>query len=209
MDPNSYEYQKDIQKNYRVRLKERLLYVMGNKCQICGYNKCDKALEFHHLNPEEKEFTISYNMNKSWDKVVTEVQKCALLCANCHRELHDGLIDETQLSSPFSQERADEISEKIRKIKVHQIHYCKRCGKEISGKGKTDYCSDCVAFARRKIERPSRDKLKEEIRTESFKELGRKYGVVDNTIRKWCKKYNLPSKKKEIEQISDEDWDKI
>ena len=58
----------------------------------CGYNKCLAAMEFHHRDPSEKEFAFSRYRNTSWDKnkdtVLTELDKCDLLCANCHREQH-------------------------------------------------------------------------------------------------------------------------
>lgn len=62
----------------------------GGKCAICGYNRCLLALEFHHLDPLEKDFSISSRMT-SWKAIVKELDKCVLLCANCHREVHDGL----------------------------------------------------------------------------------------------------------------------
>ena len=79
-------------KNSRERLKKRMVYVMGDKCQCCGYDKCISALEFHHINPEEKKFTFSANTNRGWATVVPELKKCVLVCANCHREIHSGLI---------------------------------------------------------------------------------------------------------------------
>jgi hypothetical protein len=61
-----------------------------NGCAICGYNKCITALVFHHVNPEDKKFCI--NMRNMTDKhvksIVKEVQKCILLCMNCHAEVH-------------------------------------------------------------------------------------------------------------------------
>lgn len=70
----------------------------GGKCIRCGYDKCIKALEFHHLNPLEKDFTISNDHFKLSD-VIKEVKKCILLCSNCHKELHDNLwtIEELNL----------------------------------------------------------------------------------------------------------------
>ena len=62
----------------------------GGKCQRCGYNKCLKALEFHHLDPTKKDFTISNDHFKLVD-AMEESKKCILICANCHRELHDNL----------------------------------------------------------------------------------------------------------------------
>ena len=64
----------------------------GNKCQICGYNKCSSALEFHHLNPEEKEGIVS-NSYGTIKESLKEAKKCILICANCHREVHEKLIE--------------------------------------------------------------------------------------------------------------------
>lgn len=76
---------------YRVNIKQRLVDYKGGKCQICGYNRCINALEFHHVNPEEKDFTISGG-TKSFDTLKSEIDKCILVCSNCHREIHAGLI---------------------------------------------------------------------------------------------------------------------
>ena len=79
------------QTNYSKRVKEKLIEYKGGKCQICGYNKCNRALEFHHLDPTQKDFTISGG-TKSFEKIKSEVDKCIMVCANCHREIHEGLI---------------------------------------------------------------------------------------------------------------------
>jgi hypothetical protein len=79
-------------KSFRKKTKERSVEYKGGMCIVCGYNKCISALDFHHLNPNDKSFSISGNCNRSWDKIKTELDKCVILCANCHREVHDGLI---------------------------------------------------------------------------------------------------------------------
>lgn len=61
----------------------------GGKCQICGYADCITALEFHHIFPKKKKFSISKSKSKSWRQIAHEVDKCLLLCANCHREIHE------------------------------------------------------------------------------------------------------------------------
>lgn len=72
------------------------------------------------------------------------------------------------------------------------------------------YCSQvCAHKAQQHTDRPSREELKELIRTSSFLQIGRIYNVSDNAIRKWCKAANLPSKATEIKQYSDEEWEKI
>lgn len=78
--------------NWRKRTKRKLIEHKGGSCELCGYSKCDRALEFHHLNPDEKDFGIS-GKSLSFDKLKDEVDKCILVCSNCHSEIHDGLIE--------------------------------------------------------------------------------------------------------------------
>lgn len=78
-------------KDRRVKNKERAVELLGGKCIICGYNKCIRALEFHHLEAKNKEFSISANLNKAWSKIEDELKKCVLVCANCHREVETGI----------------------------------------------------------------------------------------------------------------------
>lgn len=74
------------------KTKLKAIEYKGGKCQICGYNKCVRSLQFHHLDPNEKDFGISGG-TKSFEKLKPELDKCILVCANCHGEIHDGLID--------------------------------------------------------------------------------------------------------------------
>jgi len=79
---------------WRKDAKQKLVEIHGNKCKICGYNKCNRALQFHHVDPKNKSFSISaFNSVLNWDKMLEESYKCILLCSNCHAELEDGLID--------------------------------------------------------------------------------------------------------------------
>lgn len=75
---------------WRKRVKQKLIDYKGGKCEFCGYNKCIKALQFHHLNPKEKDFSIA-GMSLSFEKLKKEVDKCILVCSNCHAEIHDGI----------------------------------------------------------------------------------------------------------------------
>lgn len=74
--------------NWRIRTKQKLVEYKGGECVKCGYNKCITALQFHHEDPNEKDFSIS---GKSWsfERLKKEVDKCILLCSNCHTELHE------------------------------------------------------------------------------------------------------------------------
>lgn len=74
----------------RAQRKLRAIDYMGGCCIVCGYNKCPRSLVFHHKDPHTKEFAISYG-TYSWDKLQSELDKCVLLCSNCHGEVHDGL----------------------------------------------------------------------------------------------------------------------
>ena len=77
-------------KSWRKRTKELLVEYKGGNCEVCGYNKCIEALEFHHIDESTKSFALS-GSTKALDKQKAEADKCLMLCANCHRELHAGL----------------------------------------------------------------------------------------------------------------------
>jgi transcription elongation factor Elf1 len=76
----------------RKKIREMAIEYKGGKCFFCGYNKCPQALEFHHNESNEKDFGISAKgYTRSWDRVKKELDKCTLVCANCHREVHSGI----------------------------------------------------------------------------------------------------------------------
>jgi len=81
-------------KTFRQRMKEKSVEYKGGKCIICGYDKSVYSLVFHHRNPKEKDFTIGSYTNIGWDKVKKELDKCDLLCNNCHGELHEKIDKE-------------------------------------------------------------------------------------------------------------------
>lgn len=75
--------------NVRNRVQKQLaIDYLGGKCSVCGYNKYNGALTFHHVNPKEKSFTIARNISRGWIRLQKELDKCKLLCANCHAEEH-------------------------------------------------------------------------------------------------------------------------
>jgi hypothetical protein len=95
----------------RKKIRQLSIEYMGNQCTICGYNKCIQALEFHHLDSNKKDFGISdKGYTRSWKKVKEELDKCILLCANCHREVHEG---KTQLSRAIGIEKRGEFGEAL------------------------------------------------------------------------------------------------
>lgn len=193
-------------KDHRQRRKEQLVYIMGGKCRICGYDKCISALEFHHCDPSEKHFGISDGNCRSLEEDIEEIKKCVLLCSNCHREVEYFKIPTTPF---FLEERIQEIISEIRKKeeKMMENKKCPICGKPKTAKAK--YCNECFRKNTRVVERPQREELKEMIRSLPFTTIAQQYGVTDNSVRKWCIKYGLPSKRREINNYTDEEWEKI
>ncbi len=73
----------------RKKTKRMAVEHMGGKCIVCGYSKYPEVLEFHHRDPSTKEFNLGLGgLTRSWERIKREVEKCDLLCANCHRERH-------------------------------------------------------------------------------------------------------------------------
>ena len=157
MGSNSQAVVKHINKR-----KLDLMSVLGGKCCICGYDKCTRALHFHHLNEDEKEFGISASnsVTMSLDKQLTELRKCVLLCGNCHMEVHEG-ITKIPNQNYFDDEIAQQLLQDNYDKKHGKKFFCFDCGKEISYGAK--FCSECFS-PERKTERPSREVLKELIR---------------------------------------------
>jgi hypothetical protein len=80
-------------KQRQQNLKKEMINYKGGECQVCGYSRYQGALEFHHTNPNLKDFNISNLKHYKLDEVVKEeLDKCVLVCSNCHREIHGGLI---------------------------------------------------------------------------------------------------------------------
>ena len=101
--------QAEAVKRWRDNCKQRMLQAMGNTCQICGYDKCPTALEFHHLDLKEKDFAFGASRAnpKKWEAIVTELRKCILLCVNCHREVHAGITNIPDTFVRFDENYAD------------------------------------------------------------------------------------------------------
>jgi len=76
----------------RRQIKRKLVEEAGGKCVICGYDRCQQVLQFHHLDPTTKEFHLGQNgVTRSLAKSRVEARKCILLCSNCHGEVEAGI----------------------------------------------------------------------------------------------------------------------
>jgi hypothetical protein len=84
-----YEFNAENRRVFKIKCVE----YKGGKCIKCNYNNSMSALEFHHRNPDEKDFQLSGSqLNKQCnlsDKIKKELDKCDLMCSNCHREEHE------------------------------------------------------------------------------------------------------------------------
>ena len=122
--------------------------------------------------------------------------------------INDGTlwVDEDEIYPIRKHSIKSNISFKKKKIKKKE-KLCAICGKPILNE--STLCSECNHKEQQKVLRPSREVLKEEIRQFSFTYLANKYGVSDNAIRKWCKRYGLPYKALKIHNMSDEEWKNI
>lgn len=95
-DKRSYrdraEYLKQAVQKRRKKIREMAVKYKGGECELCGYCRCINVLEFHHKDPDKKDFGISASgHSRAWLRVKTELDKCVILCANCHREIHAGI----------------------------------------------------------------------------------------------------------------------
>jgi transposase len=89
----------------RRKVKENLVADAGGACAICGYSRYSGALQFHHLEPTEKLFTLSADgVSRSIERARREAKKCALLCANCHAEVEN---DRAQVPLQLARDRPE------------------------------------------------------------------------------------------------------
>lgn len=98
-------------KDWRARAKVRMVKSMGGCCQICGYDKCNRALEFHHINPAEKSHSFGKirASPQSWHVISEELKKCILLCSNCHKEVEAGITAVPETFAKYDASIEEEI----------------------------------------------------------------------------------------------------
>lgn len=171
-------------RNWRKNTKLRMVEAMGGRCGNCGYDRCADALEFHHVDPAEKDFTIAgvRASPMAWSKIVAELRKCVMLCANCHREVHAGVAEIAPGAPRFDEAFAD-YKAAAREARMCD---CPVCGSRMPQTKKT--CSPaCSASARQKVDWSQYD-LVEMSRTMSKTEIAAIIGVSDVAIHKRLKK---------------------
>ena len=137
MNPNEYRKQKER----AIKRKLELIELKGGKCEKCGYDKNIAALEFHHINPSEKLFQIDsrHLSNTHIDKLKTEVDKCILLCANCHREIHNEQFEKENI--PLLLEEYNKVSTISVLAPKVQESVCPVCGALFRSSRNKTFCS--------------------------------------------------------------------
>lgn len=206
-------------------LLPQLLQLRGRQCECCKLTTwLDQPinLQVHHIDG---------------DKTNNCLDNLQLLCLNCHSYTdtfgirnhnqptisEEEFVNALQTSTSIRQallnlnlsdaggnyKRARQLCQKYNIIfpTKSKENFCKRCGVAISIDGV--YCHSCASYLSRVTERPTREQLKEEIRTTPFTQLGSNYGVSDKAIVNWCKAYQLPFRKKDIKNYTDQEWEQV
>ena len=181
------------------------------KCEKCGRTHWEGeqiSLQLHHING---------------DNTDNRLENLQILCPNCHSQTdnycgannrHDNVskkyycrccgkeMDKTQTG--LCEECYEalvagklDITRMLPHPRVRHYGVCIDCGKQIDRH--STRCDECSKKLQRKVERPSKEELSQLLQESNFSAIGRTYGVSDNAVRKWCKYYNLPYRKKDIE----------
>ena len=177
---NNYEQQK-------IRgLKRKIdaINQKGGKCEYCGYNQNISALDFHHLDPSTKSFQLDsrHFSNTNLESLQEELDKCILLCANCHREEHnpDYNIDKIHNILQNSSKRSFSSTEDIKKGSV-----CPTCGnrfKKVSGK--IYCCKECRPKNDIVKNYPSIEEINEQyIILKSYEKVAQYFGLTRKIIQ--------------------------
>lgn len=223
--------------NYRIsgsKLLKELLKLRPQQCECCKLtewlNKPIK-LEVHHIDGDNTNNVLEnlqllcpncHSYTDSWckNKPKAQVSDEQLINAiQSSESIHQALLKVGLSTTGVNYDKAKKLIEKHglsllvppegQYTNKLTKYYCPDCGVEITKGAKR--CLSCASLAQQKMERPSRDELKQLIRTKSFLAITRMYNnkITDNGIRKWCDAYGLPHTKKEIKLYSDEEWASI
>lgn len=199
---------RNYQVNSRIRELARKVFEKSGiekKCVHCGYDKHIEICHIKGISEFDKNTVISE---------INDINNLIALCPNCHWELDNNLLEFNQnwLPNNYDSEKVvlynQQHTKTIEELKQSKKeNFCIDCGVKI---GATAHrCIICLGKSNRQVERPSRDELKNLVRTQSFLSIGKQYGVSDNAIRKWCIDEGIPNKKGEIKKYTEEEWAEV
>ena len=164
-------------------IRNYLLEINNYACELCGWNK---------LNPVTGKCPLEIH-HKDGNCLNNSKENLQVLCPNCH-----SVTDNYKALNKDSNRENRTVNRK---------NYCIDCGIEISQEALR--CKSCNSKTQITIKPVTKEELKEKIRYIPFTTIGAEYNVSDNTIRKWCLSYGLPTRKKDINAYSDEEWKTI
>ena len=211
-------------KNYPLKYSKYPLYQAFNKYGIQNFSfEILELCDISQLNEKEifyikkyNTYTIGYNQTLGGsgthgNSIKLSIEDIEII----YDLLQYSSISQNDIAKQFQvgPDTISEINQGKTRVKEGYIYplrqnkkpqlYCIDCGIPVKYGLR---CINCSQIQSRKVDRPSREQLKEDIRKQNFSSVGRKYSVSDNTIRKWCINYNLPFRAREIKLYSDQDW---
>lgn len=159
---------------WRRRTKQRLVLHLGGKCSRCGWTGNNAGFDFHHLG--DKDFGVSQAMShpKKYELLLSEVEKCVLLCATCHRLEHSGPEYDPDRDGPLERPTPEPWR-------------CTNCANEVSYG--SERCVTCRNEQQTIGKWPNTfEELQNDVANLGYTGAGRKYGVSDNAVRKRLKR---------------------
>ena len=187
-----------------------------SKCELCGISEWlgkPVKLQLHHIDGNHDNNELSnlqilcpncHSMTDNFDVYNSKrAKEPTLVCSECGIKISSHSKSGLCVSCSHKHKRENAKTKYINRVKI----ICPCCKTNLMNSTST-MCESC--YNKKRIEKLyniiSRDNLKELIRSTSFTQIGDMYNVSDNTIRKWCDKYNLPRKVSEIQKYTEEEW---
>lgn len=179
MIPDSEVFTRDSRYFSTCQLKKRLVKLgMVEKCAVCGISSWQGTILKLHLD------------HIDGDPTNNEITNLRLLCPNCHSQTETYTGKNIKNTTKGVRKHESYVRVYNKDDLIVETHPCKSCGKEI-GLGRKHCSQECAKLSARKSQRPPRETLLSEITSMSLLAVGRKYGVSDNSIRKWCEAYGI------------------
>lgn len=195
------------------------------RCEKCGQNHWNGgqiSLQLHHINGDNTDNRIenlqilcpnchsqtdNFCGNNNHNKNINKIYTCRMcgkkigktisnMCDKCYEKLCNGIVDFGNVK-----QNGNIVNKKIKNLNENNYKrgVCERCGKE-TNRYDVKLCVKCARLQQRKVERPTKEELKKLIFEKPFTTIAKEYGISDNAVRKWCKGYGLPYRKKDLKK---------
>jgi hypothetical protein len=191
-DTNRREYRAwRVAKAHRD-MKRRCVEYKGGACQRCGYDKCLTSLHFHHRDGTTKEYAITSRLVR-FETLKIELDKCDLLCANCHGEEHDAeYVARNAALGIIAREQVPQ-----RRVDAKRLVVCRVCPKTFyvyaSGRPNAAYCSRACRTAERRGPQPDDATLAQMFKTMSLRKISKEVHIAASALRKERRRLGIPT----------------